>query len=133
MFSLMNLAFFKSIEEQLNKLSPEAFTRLIPGSKAPANAIMLGTMSDDLKALLIVKQSSERLCEHKTLELIRKGSTMTDQEIEDERDAIVVAEEFNKLYNLWFFASILYEFPYTDKASGLGYNENFEVYLVPIK
>ena len=131
MFSLLNLTFFNAIEEKLNNLSPETLKQLIPGSPAPDNAVVLGPMSDDLKALLLWKQSSDIKLNQMTLGLIRAGSTLSDEEITDARYAIAGEWEHNKSATRWFYSALATDFLPNGKAAIVGYNEKFEMYFIP--
>ncbi len=126
--SLLDLVFFKEIEEGLKLINTDSMV-LSPGDPPPENAVILGKMPDALKGLLELYLCAARSQEEAFHKLVKEGSTYNSEKIEASRRKINQLAETAKFFEALFWRAAFSQFGIVLGDKPFGYTENFDVYV----
>lgn len=128
--SLLELRLYKELNDFLKEVTEEDMDKIVPGQKSPDRVQYLGPMTPALKALLYLLNRSVIDYEECFSQIVKFGSTMTEEQVEKHRHELSELISFRTFIEEQFATALAFEYD-LDPNENFGYDENLDVYVVP--
>ena len=127
--SLLDLSFFKEIEEGFRFAKPSEWAEL-QIEALPKNAAIVGKMPEALIGLLMLYFGAVQEREDKFMKLVKEGSTYTDEQIAAYQAQLVQLQTQTRDFDTLFWAALCHEFNLDPDEDEIRYTSDYEVYIL---
>ncbi len=127
--SLLDLVFFKEIEEGLKLINTDSMV-LSPGDPPPENAVILGKMPEALIGLLMLYYGAFESGGDTFMKLVKEGNTYSDEQIVAYQVQLACLQDQAKFFDRLFWTTLCREFNLDPNEDEIGYTSDFVVYVL---